>query len=138
MTGYVLCFANIFSGTMNFISSQIRANLISLLLNLALFPITLYSVWLGVACYIFAIFFVAFVIGLYDPTLGLGLPVIRVCGIMMGTVLIFSYPPYYDINNNFKSELDHGLFDNFEQTPPIQAFIAFLLASKYMSYIVYN
>lgn len=130
MAGYALCFSNVLSGTMNFVSSQIRANVLTLLLNLALFPITLYSVWIAVSCYMIAIFLVAFCIGLYDPPLGAGLPVIRVCGFMMGTVLVFSYVPYYDITNDFKSELDPSIYDNFYQAPPVQAFVSLLFASK--------
>jgi hypothetical protein len=77
-----------------------------------------------------AIFLVSFCIGLYDPLLGAGLPVIRVCGFMMGTVLLFSYVPYYDITTNFKSELDPNIYADFYQAPPVQAFIALLFASS--------
>lgn len=115
---------------MNFVSSQIRANILALIINLALFPATLYSVWIAVAVYMIAIFGVAFCIGLYDPTLALGLPVIRVCGFMMGTVLLFSYAPYYDITNDYRSELPAGIYDNYYMAPPVQAFIALLFASK--------
>ena len=130
MAGYALCFSNVLSGTMNFISSQIRTNVLALFINIALFPATLYSVWIAVVCYMFAIFLVAFCIGLYDPKLYAGLPVIRVCGFMMGTVLVFSYVPYYDITNNFKSELDPNIYDNFYQSPPVQGFVSLLFASK--------
>lgn len=130
MAGNALCFSNDLVGTMNFISSQIHANVITLLVNLALFPVTLYSVWIAVASYMIAIFFVALVIGLYDPVLGPILPVLRVCGFMIGTALLFSYLPYYNITNDFRSELPDGIYDNFYMSPPIQAFMVLLFASK--------